>query len=170
MQFQTGTSKNCAISERQASIGTPLHAAAHSHIVENARWPRKGELDVPYWREVVSLYLVIMGQQHDSFCHRLTDKEPVERILVMRRESRNFECMLGFDRQFFVTSIKQVPAKNACIDLKVLASQRAFDDNFPDARDAEVQGVVGVFDGSARFVRQGRIVSRSPNQQMSIEQ
>jgi len=30
-------------------------------------------LDVPYRSEVVPFYLIIVGQQHDSFCHRLTD-------------------------------------------------------------------------------------------------
>ncbi|CAD6561543.1 hypothetical protein LMG28727_07470 [Paraburkholderia kirstenboschensis] len=60
-----------------------------------------------------------MRQQYDSFCHRLSDKEPVERVLVKRRESRD-ERMLCFNRQLFIAGIKQVPTKNACIDLKVV--------------------------------------------------
>ncbi|SEI28194.1 hypothetical protein SAMN05192544_111312 [Paraburkholderia hospita] len=82
----------------------------------------KAPLDIAYWREVVSLYLVIVGQQYDSFGHRLTNEKPVEWVLVKLREGSNFECMLGFDGQFFVASIEQVPAKNACIDLEVITA------------------------------------------------
>jgi len=37
-------------------------------------------------------------------------------------ERRDFECMLCFDGQFFITSIKQIPTEDACIDLKVVTS------------------------------------------------
>lgn len=112
----------------------------------------RAQLDVPYRSEVVPFYLIIVGQQYDSFCHRLTDEKPVERIFVKLWERRDFECMLRFDGQFFIASIKQVPAEDACIDPKVVTSQHALDDNFPNARDAEVQRVVSVLDGRARFV------------------
>src|SRR3954463_11251331 len=82
----------------------------------------KRVLNVPYRGEVVPLYLIVVGQQHDSFCHRLTDEKPVERIFVKLWKRRYFECMRRFDGQFFITSIQQVPAKDACIDLKVVTS------------------------------------------------
>jgi hypothetical protein len=80
------------------------------------------DLDVPYRSEVVPFYLIIVGQQHDSFCHRLTEEKPVERVFVKLRERRDFERMLRFDGQFFITSIKQVPAEDACVNLKVVTS------------------------------------------------
>jgi hypothetical protein len=57
----------------------------------------RAQLDEPYRSGVVLFYLIIVCQQHDSFCHRLTNEKPVERVFVKLWERRHFECMLCFD-------------------------------------------------------------------------
>lgn len=68
----------------------------------------RAQLDVPYRSEIVPLYLIIVVQQHDSFCHRLTNEKPVERVFVTLWKHRNFDSMVYSDGHFLRASVKRV--------------------------------------------------------------
>jgi len=72
------THSTLAFARRLMAILSPVVDAGSrldEHVLHTRKFRNLGLrlLDVPYRSEVVPFYLIIVGQQHDSFCHRLTD-------------------------------------------------------------------------------------------------
>lgn len=87
----------------------------------------------PY-RAGISSNQRVGGQQDDALDHRLGDENPVERVLVNRRQGVDRNAVFAGDRQFVVAVIEQAPAQYPCVDLEIVSAEAALDGDFPQAQ------------------------------------
>jgi hypothetical protein len=78
----------------------------------------------------------------------------------LRDTSRVGRCY----RQFIEAHVRQRGQQLTEVDAKILASKRALDGDFPDARRAEIDIMTVVLQKLARFTRQSCALRRSPEQ------
>jgi hypothetical protein len=65
--------------------------------------------------------LRVGGEERDPLDECLGEQNPIERILVKRRQCVDIHGMLAGDREFHVPVVEQTSAEDARLDAKVVA-------------------------------------------------
>ncbi|VVE85908.1 hypothetical protein PSP31121_05541 [Pandoraea sputorum] len=83
-------------------------------------------------------------QFHCVLRTNVAHQQPIERMLVQRRQADDFKRVRGFDGKRLVTHVKQPAAQHPRIDLKFTATQSTFDTDLPETGYTENQRILPV--------------------------
>jgi hypothetical protein len=95
-------------------------------------------------RPRVLRHQVVGGEQANPFDDRLRDQQPVERILVDRRELVDRHRVLAGHGQFAVAIVQQPATKQPRIDREIVPAKCVLDCDFPQARGTEEKFIVRI--------------------------
>ena len=109
-----------------------------------------------------------MGHDADIFRKRLSDEQTIKRVAMNGRQVRQMQSMSNADGKLFKMGFGQGVAQ--LIQWEVDLSQGGLDGDFPSARCAHQDLVVGRFDGAAYCIGQAFRLGQGPDERMGVEQ
>jgi hypothetical protein len=113
--------------------------------------------------------LGIGGEKRDSFRDSLREEHSIKRIFVQRRKAVDVGSVLSCNRELDVSIVEQASSKNTRVGVKVIATQRVLDRDFPDVRRAEIELVLAIAQVSACPSGQAVRLTGSPEKELGIE-
>ena len=104
------------------------------------------------------------------FDHRLRDQHAVEGVFVVGRQVCDCRRMSPRHGKLGIAVVEKVPAKQAGIDLKIIAAATCLDRDLPEADGAEHNYIAGILNNGGSCPGEVSRSARGPNQDMGVEQ